>query len=246
MRKILCRFISVILTASLLLSLSACGKKKTSKKATVIAEDTPWFDIKTIDVESGADPDKDIESVHQEFCGSDDNYIVVISTGRYMEPPEDEIDWDNYDFNSFNFSIIAVIDRNKMETVNTIDLYNGLDTGMLTYEIVDTATYVDGKITVKTNSKERDYDPLTGELLDTRPASSSDYGSFSQYYKVGNYVIDCETNWDENSRSSIYLNIKAPDGNISKIDMNEQGKEIYVVCVLPLDDTTALIPAMVN
>ena len=246
MKRIVCRFISVLLTASMLLSVSACGKKKNSKKATVIAEDTPWFDINTIDVDSGADPDKDIESVYQEFCGSDDKYLVVRSSGRYMEPPEDEIDWDNYDYNSFNFSVIAVIDRNKMETVNTIDLYNGLNTDILSYEHVDAATYADGKITVKTNSKERDYDLLTGELLDTRPSTTSDLGSNSQYYKVGDYVIDAETNWDENSRSNSYLNIKAPDGTISKIDMNEPGKTTYVMSVLPLDDTNALIPAMVN
>ena len=246
MKRMLCKVVSVLLTASLLLSIASCGKKKNAKKASVVAEDTPWFDINTIDVDSGADPEKEIESVNHEFCGSDDKYLVVRSSGRYMEPPEDEIDWDNYNFESYNFSVIAVIDREKMETVNTIDLYNGLDTGLLTHEHVDTATYVDGKITVKTNSKERDYDLLTGELLDTRPSTTSDLGSSSQYYKVGDYVIDAETNWDENSRSNSYLNIKAPDGTFSKIDMNEPGKTTYVMSVLPLDDTTALVPALVN
>ena len=82
MKIIVCRFISVLLTASMLLSVSACGKKKTSKKATVVAEDAPWFDINTIDVDSGADPEKEIESVNHEFCGSDDKYLVVRSSGR--------------------------------------------------------------------------------------------------------------------------------------------------------------------
>ena len=246
MKRFICKAGAVLLLVSMMLSIASCGKKKNAKKATVVAEDTPWFDINTIDVDSGADPEKEIESVNHEFCGSDDKYLVVRSSGRYMEPPEDEIDWDNYDFNSYKFSVIAVIDRNKMETVNTIDLYNVLDTEQHTYEVVDAATYADGKITVKTNSKERDYDLLTGELLDTRPSTTSDLGSNSQYYKVGDYVIDAETNWDENSRSSCYLNIKAPDGTISKIDMNEPGKTTYVMSVLPLDDTNALIPAMVN
>lgn len=246
MKKILCRFISVLLTASVLLSMCSCGKRKSAKKPTVISEDSPWFNISTIDVESGADPDKDIENINQEYCGSDDDYIVVRSSGRYKEPPEDEIDPDTYDFNSYNFSVIAVIDRHKMETVNTIDLYNGLDKEKLTYEHVDTATYDNGKLTVKTNSKERDYDPLTGELLDTRSGGSGNIGSYSQYYKIGDYVIDVEMNWDENSRSSTNLNIKAPDGNTSTIEMNEIGKEIYVVSVLPLDDKTALIPSLEN
>lgn len=71
MKRFICQAGTVLLLASMMLSIASCGKKNNTKKATVVAEDTPWFDINTIDVDSGADPEKEIECVNHEFCGSD-------------------------------------------------------------------------------------------------------------------------------------------------------------------------------
>lgn len=246
MKKYLVKSISASLTLTLLLSVASCGKNPTSKRERTILEDTPWYNSNIINVESGADPDKGIEYAYQELSGADDDYFVIRTYGRYMEPPEDEIDWDNFDFNSYNFSVIAVIDRNEKKTVNTIDLNNGLDTGLTTYEHVSSAIYSDGKITVKTNSNERDYDPLTGTLLDTRPSSSNTVGAYSRYYKVGEYIVDAEMNWDDNNRGSCVLKIKAPDGNSSIVELKEMDTDINVSAILALSDTTAVIPVITN
>ena len=237
---------SVVLIASMAASIASCFKNTTEKKIKVISEDTPWYNSSVINVESGADPDKSIEYAYQELSGADDNYFVIRTYGRYMEPPEDEIDWDTFDFNSYNFSVIAVIDRSERKVVNTIDLNNGLDTGLTTYEHVSSAIYSDGKITVKTNSNERDYDPLTGALLDTRSSGSNSIGAISRYYKVGEYIVDAEMSWDDSNRGSCILRIKAPDGNSSIVELKEIDTDINVSAVLALSDTTAVIPATTN
>ena len=246
-KKILIKAASVTLTVSMMLSIASCRKEEhTSKKATVISEDTPWFESTAIDVISGADPEKDIEYSYQYFAGSDDKYIVVRTSGRYRQPPENEIDWDTFNFNDYNFSVIAVIDRNTKSVVNTIDLTSGTDKDMLSYEHVDSAYYSDGIITVKTNSKERDYNPLTGELLDTRALASNNTGAYTTYYNVGDYTVEVEMNWDDNDRSSAVITCKSPDGKAEPVELNEPGTDIYVHAVLAISDTTAVVPVMTD
>ena len=219
---------------------TSCSFIETPKKLRKITEDTPWFESIIIDVDSGADPDRELESCYQDFAGSDEKYIVVLTTGRYEQPPEEEIDWNTYNYNDYNFSTVSVIDRKTCSVVNTIELTSETDKNLLTYEDIDTAFYSDGKITVKTNSKERDYDPLTGELLDIRDSKSNRYSN-SKYYKVGNYLIDARQLWD--NYSHYVININSPDGKTSSIEMNEVGTDIYVSAVLAIDEKTALIPA---
>lgn len=246
MKKTLIKTSSLVVVFSVLLSVVSCEKNPTSKRVSTVSEDTPWYNSNIINIESGADPNKGIEYAYHELSGSDDDYFVIRTHGRYMEPPDDEIDWDNFDYNSYNFSVIAVIDRKEKKTVNTIDLNNGLDTGLTTYEHVSSAIYSDGKITVKTNSNERDYDPLTGALLDTRPSDSNSIGAYSSYYKVGEYIIDAEMSWDDNNRGSCVLKIKAPDSNSSIVELKEMDTDINVSAILALSDTTAVIPVITN
>ena len=231
---------ALALSLSAMILFTSCSFVKVPKQPRKITEDTPWFESIIIDVDTGADPDKKIESCYQNFAGSDEKYIVVLTTGRYEQPPEEEIDWNTYNYNDYNFSTVSVVDRKNCNVVNTIELTSETDKNLLTYENIDTAFYSDGKITVKTNSKERDYDPLTGEILDIRDSKSDTY-SHSKYYKVGDYLVDAKQLWDNYSHYDI--NIKSPDGKTSTIEMNEVGTDIYVSAVLAIDEKTALIPA---
>ena len=203
MKNVMLKFVSLMMIIVLAMSSFACSKKgeTSGHRNEKISEDDPWYNSSVINVESGADPDKSIEYAYQELSGADDNYFVIRTYGRYMEPPDDEIDWDTFDYNSYNFSVIAVIDRSERKVVNTIDLNNGLDTGLTTYEHVSSAIYSDGKITVKTNSNERDYDPLTGALLDTRSSGSNSIGAISRYYKVGEYIVDADIIYTERTET---------------------------------------------
>ena len=230
----------------MLLSIASCGKKNNSRSEKKISEDSPWFTSNIIDCESGADSDKNIEYLNYSLAGADDKYYVVFARGRYAMPPEDEIDYDNFDYNSFNFGVVSVVDKNTKTVVNTIDLNNGLSTDMLSYEFIDNAVYSDGKITVKTSAKERDYDPLTGDILDVRPVQSREYFPITEFYRVGEYSIEVEIIWDDNSNCSSYVNVKSPDGNMNSIELKESGNQMYVEAVLSIDDIKALVLVRTN
>ena len=105
---------------------------------------------------------------------------------------------------------------------------------------------MDGKITAKTTAKIRDFDPLTGEVLDTRPSGSNGIGTSSEFYKVGEYGIDLETDWKDNGLSSCNINVIAPDGTVTTVELNELDSSVYASAVLELNDTTALIPVSSN
>lgn len=245
MKRAFLKTTSLLLVMFMALSLISCGKSKNSKKITVISEDDPWFTSNVIDCESGANPDKNIELINHYLAGADDKYYVVFSSGRYAMPPHDEID-DDFDFNSFNFGVVSIVDRNAKTVVNTIDLNNGLSTDLMSYEFIDNAVYADGKITVKTSAKERDYDPLTGEVLDIRPVQSREFIPTTDFYKVGEYVIEVEITWDDNSNCSSNINIKSPDGNKNSVELKELGNQLYANAVLRIDDTKALVTVGTN
>lgn len=242
MKRTIVKAVSLVLAFSFMLAAASCAKKNKAKKSKIIAEDTPWFDYTTTDVDSGADPDKKIEYMNQDLAGADDKYYVIHCNGRYQTPPENEIDFSTFNYNDYNFNVVAVVDRNTGKAVNHINLNKGLDKDLLTYEHVDTATYLDGKITVKTNNKIRDYDPLTGEVLDERPSNAGDSFPTTHFYKVGEYLIESEQIWDDYGRTSGTVRVTAPDGEVNSFDFKETGDDRYIQAVIALSDTKVVIP----
>ena len=241
------RSISLLLTFSMVLSVAGCGKKPVeNKEPRVVTDDSPWFTSSIIDCESGADTDKHIEYLNYELAGADDNYYVVFSRGRYAMPPREEIDFDNFDYNSYNFGAVSVVDKKAKTVVNTIDLNNDLSTDIMSYEYIDNVVYSGGRVTVKTNLKERDYDPLTEELLDVRSVQSRDSFPITNFYVVGEYGIEVEVIWDDNSSCSSCIYIKSPDGNKDTIEIKEPGMQMYVEAVLRITDTKALVLVSTN
>lgn len=246
------KLVSGILILSIILIETSCGRKSSiggtkSRSGVLISEDSPWFNSSVISVESGVDTDKEIEYSYQVFAGADDKYIVVRSYGRYVQPPEDEIDWDTFNYNDYNFEVISIIDRISKTVVNTIDLKDSMEKELTSYEHVDNAFYSNGKLTVKTNMNERDYDLLTGELLDSRQIVTDNSIIDSKCYKVGDYLIDVEIHWDEHSNvNSTNLNIKSSNGNNTTIEILEAGVSINVQAVLSINETKALLPALTS
>ncbi len=233
--------VSVVVVFSMTLSIASCDKKPAEKKAAkIITEDSPWFDSEIIEVDTGVDKDRNVTVYNNSFVGSDDDYYVIYSGGNYASPPEDEIDWNTYDWNDYYYNFVSIVDRNTHQTVRTIDLRKDFTASDIH---IDTVSYSDGIITAKTQIKERDYDPLTGELLDTRPSNSnsSEEFSFTDFYKIGEYKIEVITYQMENLRHYSTLDCFSPDGKTASHEFKKPDKSIYIYAVLSLSDTKALV-----
>ena len=238
MKKRMVRAVTVILLLAMAVSLASCGRK-TNKKIRKIEEGSPWFNAKIIDVDTGADKGRALGSgYHTQFIGMDDQYYIIETRGDYQRPTEDEIDKETFDYNSYSFTYIAVVDRSTNKTVNTIDVRKDLT---VSEYFVDSVYYKEGKITVKTELKERDYDALSGELLDTRPRKLSSDDSFSRQYFIGGFEIETVVYQTATYRRYSSINVKTPDGKVNETELKRADKDFYIDYVLALSDTKALI-----
>ena len=227
------------LSVAALLLFTSCSFVNTNDDADKVSKNTPWFTAVTYDIDLGLKADKEIYEPNLYFWGEDDKYLVACAEGSYLETPGAVPEYEE-------FLKIMVIDRNTKQAINTINVNKDLDKSSGEYgEYIsaDSSYYVDGKITVKTNINERYYDPVTGNLLETRPLTTKDAGWDSRFYSVGNYKIESASDFDEAGFCYINLVITAPDGNTSAVQLKEKGNNIVSSVVLKLNDTTALIPA---
>ena len=222
---------------AVLLLFTSCSFANSSDNTGKISKNTPWFTSETYDIDLGLKKDRDIYYPNLFFLGADEKYYVVCAEGSYVE--------ENADLPTFEeFLTVKVINRNTKQTVNTVNIKRDLDKNSGEYINTEASFYMDGKITVKTNSNERDYDPATGNLLDSRPLANKDAGWDSRFFKIGNYRIETALADDEGGLYHTNVVITSPDGKSSLVELNEPGNRIYSSVVLALNDTTVLIPAI--
>ena len=235
--KIIKRIISAALAFTLVLQLTACGNK-TKKASRKITEDSPWFDANITTVKTGVEESRETALSSIRFVGKDDDYYVIRADGNYKIPDEDEIDWNTFDFNDYQFSIASVADRKTNQIISTIDLKKDLTASEYR---VDNVFYLDGKIMAKTSLKERDYDPLTGELLETRDGYNTTDFTQTDIYRTGGYEIKATSFQDKDNHLYSVVQIKAPDGNITTTEFKKLDKDVWVLAVLALSDTKAMM-----
>ena len=221
---------------AVLLLFTSCSFANSTDNAGKISKDTPWFTSETYDIDLGLKKDRDIYYPNLFLWGADEKYYIVCAEGSYVE--------ENADLPTFEeFFTVKVIDRNTKQTVNTVNVKRDLDKNSGEYINPEASFYMDGKITVKTNSNERDYDPATGNLLASRPLANEDAGWNSRFFKIGNYKIETAIAYDEGGLYHTNVVITSPDGKSSLVELNEPGNRIYSSVVLALNNTTVLIPA---
>ena len=220
------------------LSIASCGKRS-NKKIRKIAEDSPWYNTNIIEIDTGVEKGRNTGWLYQQFIGSDDSCYIIETRGDYDYPPDDEINWDTFDSRDYRFDYIAVADRNTNQTVTVIDIYK--DLAINEYRILD-VYYLNGMITVKTNVSERDYDPLTGALLDTRSGSEMEDDPFTNTYEFGDYEVETIVFQTENNRRYSLVKVKAPDGKISETKFDKADKDNYVQTPMAISDTKILLP----
>lgn len=228
------------LSMAAILLFTSCSFVDTSKNVRKIKADDPWFDTNIVEVKTGADEGRLVNHIYHEFIGSDEQYYILYTGGHY-ETTEEEENADNFAYNDYNFYYIAVVDRNTKQTITTIDLRKDLST----YEYPDNTYYSNGIITVQSDGKVRDYNPLTGELVDTRKGRSLGIGAIPSLYRVGEYEVEVLRNFPDTGRSYCDLVIKAPDGKTSELEIKDIDKNVSVQAVLQLSNTKAVLPATI-
>ena len=260
MKSTATKITSVVLAASMALSFAACSKqgktggngddRETSHSGDKIAADTPWFNSKVTTFKPEVDDSKPLEYCYSNLSGVDDDYIVVMTTGYYKMPNGNDIDWNNFNYNEYSINQISVLDRKTYETVNTINLTDGLSAN----SYVDTVTYRDGKlsayittyddVTYDSTSTVKELDLLTGSVLDEYAGDTgSDDGYIEHSFAIGDYTVDTAMNWDNNDNAYYNLFITAPDGTKNKIELKEAGMNYYDIrVILALGDDKALVP----
>ena len=229
---------TLALSMAAILLLTSCSFVNTSKNAKKVKVDDPWFNTQIIDVDTGADEGRNVDFSQFSLKGSDEQYYVIYTIGRYQMKPDEEIDY---------FNTIAVVDKTTNQTVAVIDPTIGFSN----YDYVDDIYLSGGKITVKVSGEhdeERYYDPSTGVLLETRPLSSknNEMLTASDKYFIGEYEIETISYFMENTPRYYDIQIKAPDGNITTIEFKEPGKDINIQAFLALSDTEVLMPVSVT
>lgn len=249
MKRILTKAVTALLAFSMVFSIASCSKKSAGgskgNSGKKISDDTPWFDAQIYDVDTGIDKEREVEYTYSSYAGSDADNILILTNGNYKMP--DNIDWEHYNYADYSISVLSVIDRATKKTVNTIDLNKVLSGS----EYAESARYINGKLTLIYSSydeqtwdmsvKEKDIDIKTGNVIETRDSDST--GVFRNSYKVGEYTVDTESNW--NTEISYFnLNIISPDGSKQTVKLSDERKSVYeVAAVIPLGDDKALVVA---
>lgn len=265
MKRISTKITAVLLAASMAMSFAACSKqgkkgggssssgnsREETRSGDKVSADTPWFDGKITNIDIPYDDSKPVEYTYPQLAGVDDKYIVAILNGYYKMPDGNNINWDTFNYNDYSINIIGVMDRNTKQTVNTIDLSKDLPQN----GYIESATYADGKVTVRISSYdpvtyqmssiEKDIDPITGNELDKRVNSGDDgLNGVERTFTVGSYKVETSMNWDNNDDAYYVIYITSADGNKQKVTLKETGLSIYdIPLVLSIGNDTAVIPA---
>ncbi len=260
MKSTATKLTSVVLAASMALSFAACSKqgksggsgddREVSHSGEKISSSTPWFNSKVTVFKPEIDESKPLEYCYSNLSGFDDDYLVILTNGYYKMPNGNDIDWENFNYNEYSINQISVLDRKTYETVNTINLTDGLSTN----SYVDTVTYRDGKlstyittyddVTYSQTTAVKELDLLTGKVLDEYAADNDgDDGYIERSFTVGDYVIDSSINWDSNDNAYYVLYVTAPDGSKNKVELKENGVNYYDIrVILATGEDKALIP----
>ena len=245
------KVVSLVLVSAMLMTAVSCGKNAKEKEpklsGKIISEEDPWFDYEIRNVKIGTDPDQKIENIGTQVAGVDDKYIVMYTTGNYMAPAWDELDWDTYDFSDTYIAVLTVIDKDTKNVVNSVNVYDLVSKN----NHVESPVYFDGKISLKVagyNMETRknitkviEIDPLTGKIIDTHEEEGS-FGYMNVSKIIGEYRVECVTVYSDDGYTSYeILKIISADGSIESIDMREVDRDLAVSDIFPLSDTMVLI-----
>ena len=232
MKHVLCKAAASLLAVSFMLPMAACGKNRKTERHSgkLITEDTPWFNVKTFEIDTGVDPNRKTQFIHSQLAGFDEENYIFLTQGNY-ELPKD-YDWDYETYRKLLISNVVVVDKETGGTKNIIDLQHYFDDG----EDPEGVIYLDGNVIVNVKSNDpktrkqiiNEYviDPLTGDVLSV--SGKEPDALPSRIFHVGEYQIQVSINWDTDSPEG-YLFLKDPSGNEKKIRIEGGSTDVYSV-----------------
>lgn len=225
---------------------------KATKKATVIEEDTPWYDASSVILDPGIDTSREVDYVYSYLIGVLDGKLLLRSQGSYKMP--DDFDWETDDYSEYAIDKIIAFDSDSGTTSDLIDLssmngsegdiYFGIsDVKIVDDQLVATMYEYDNKTWKETDS-EFTIDPATGECSDPVPATADDSDSnryLENSVKIGDTVVNFYYIYDNMTYESSYeVCSKDADGKEKQLDLNIDGEIYGFSFVFPVDDTTAM------
>ena len=247
---------AVLLIASMLLSIVSCSKKA-ERVREVISADTPFYESKITKLNCGFEKDAKFAYCNYEYLGSDDRNYYIYCDGQYEEPAD--IDWDTYDYVSYVFNFISVIDKATGELVKKIDLKT-----IKGYSIFpDIFMYSDSKIIIRSSPRQKSrneqdkyvvreifFDLETEKVLDTREVESADGASIQNETRNGNYIILPVVYWNPDSyggeTDKYTVIVIDPDGTETEVEIDEKDFANKTTNIVPLDDKNVLITGKDN
>ena len=258
MKKVTGKLISAMLAAFVLVSAASCsynapvneGKSRSGEK---VDPDTPWYNAKVTDILPALDKSKQIDYTYNRLVGSDENFFVFLTTGYYKMPDGANIDWANYDYNSYAIALVTIVDRETGNPSRSFDLASVLSKD----DYLENAFYSNGSLTAICStynpytyqmvSKEFDINVATGVITANRDnLEEGQSGYIDRTYKLGDYRVDTEMVWTDD-KSSYNLHIYFPDGNMQKIEIKDTGEEYYDIPAMFMSDShTLLVPVSTN
>ena len=167
------RLLAAVLTAVMLMPAASCSKGRSKDSKSIsgkkISEDSPWFESTVRKYDLGLVFEDPVSMIRNEVLDDEDKNLVIWTTGQYMIKTTGRFDqparW---------FGYVSVVDRTSGKVESQTDLVKGLSK----YEQPDDVSFGNGVITArysKFNDStyemtyfEKDIDPSTGEILDTR------------------------------------------------------------------------------
>ena len=152
-------------------------------------------------------------------------------------------------------TVVTLIDRKTKQTARTVDVVGILGNNAFPTNV----TYEDGKIfacadtfdpdTGTSMNIEYEIDPVTEKVINTRDINNnggSATGWILDSYNIGKYRILPEQ-VDTGTELYYLLKIIAPDETMTEVKLQDSSDSIYdIPVIMPLDETTALIPAAMS
>ena len=242
MKKILFRFVALVLVFAMAMSVASCGNGK-KKNAEIISEDDPWFDSEVTKIDLGLDTSRMLGGYLINMAGADEKNIVIVASGSYRADDGS----DDYD-KAENFVLVSVFDQ-ATKQVKKIDLSNEFTAT----DFINDTSYKDGILSLTINH----YDPKTfnsnlllteidldsGKILNSK--GTTDF-TYSRRFKLGEFLIGAYLFIDNNNIGRCKLYVQSPgEDKHSAIELKEAGVNYQdIPFIVPINESKVLVCAV--